>query len=151
LKGAFHALGGVLAATMAAYNIAAWCYRREAHLGINSVVYSLAVIWEIKQTAHHLERCAPSNPESRIPNPDVIDLLFDGHRFHEFRAPRVASTQTHGTGCTYASAIAASLALGRNLPDAAASAQQYVAGAIAHAPGLGHGRGPLNHFWRQPT
>ena len=40
------ALGGVLAAAMAAYNIAAWCYRRETHLGINAVVYTLAVIWE---------------------------------------------------------------------------------------------------------
>jgi cobalamin biosynthesis protein CobD/CbiB len=57
VKGAVHALGGVLAATMAAYNIAAWCYRRETHLGINSIVYTLAVLWEIKQTAHHMERC----------------------------------------------------------------------------------------------
>jgi len=57
MKGAVHALGGVLAATMAAYNIAAWCYRRERHLGVNAVVYSLAVLWEIKQTRHHFERC----------------------------------------------------------------------------------------------
>jgi hypothetical protein len=57
LKGAFHGLGGVLAASMAAYNIAAWCYRREAHLGINAVVYTLATVWEVKQTTHHLERC----------------------------------------------------------------------------------------------
>jgi hypothetical protein len=57
VKGAVHAAGGVLAAAMAAYNIAAWCYRRELHLGINSLVYTLATVWEIKQTAHHLERC----------------------------------------------------------------------------------------------
>ena len=57
VKGAVHALGGVLAATMAAYNIAAWCYRREAHLGLNAVVYTVATLWEIKQTAHHFERC----------------------------------------------------------------------------------------------
>ena len=63
-KGAVHALGGILAASMAAYNIAAWCYRREKHLGINSVVYSLAVIWELKQTVHHLERCEPATPEN---------------------------------------------------------------------------------------
>lgn len=56
LKGAVHALGGVLAATMAAYNVTAWCYRREPHLGINAVVYTLAVLWEIKQTRHHFER-----------------------------------------------------------------------------------------------
>ena len=62
IKGAVHALGGVLAATMAVYNIAAWCYRREAHLGVNSVVYTLATLWEIKQTVHHLERCEITTP-----------------------------------------------------------------------------------------
>jgi hydroxymethylpyrimidine/phosphomethylpyrimidine kinase len=78
---------------------------------------------------------------------EVVDLLFDGDKFYELRVPRVDSTSSHGTGCTFASAVAAGLALGRELPDAAARAQAYVAGAIAHAPGLGHGRGPLNHFW----
>jgi hydroxymethylpyrimidine/phosphomethylpyrimidine kinase len=79
---------------------------------------------------------------------EVVDLLFDGHAFHELRVPRVESRHTHGTGCTYASAVAAGLALGRELPEAAARAQQYVAGAIAHAPGIGHGRGPIDHFWQ---
>jgi cobalamin biosynthesis protein CobD/CbiB len=64
VKGAFHALGGVLAASMAAYNIAAWCYRRETHLGVNAVVYTLAIVWEIKQTVHHLERCESTTEES---------------------------------------------------------------------------------------
>ena len=63
IKGAVHALGGILAASMAAYNIAAWCYRRERHLCVNSIVYTLAVLWEIKQTAHHLERCEAATPE----------------------------------------------------------------------------------------
>jgi hydroxymethylpyrimidine/phosphomethylpyrimidine kinase len=79
--------------------------------------------------------------------PEVVDLLFDGHEFHEFRASRIDSLHTHGTGCTFASAVAAGLALGHTLADAAQRAQQYVGGAIAHAPGLGHGRGPLDHFW----
>jgi hydroxymethylpyrimidine/phosphomethylpyrimidine kinase len=79
----------------------------------------------------------------------IVDLLFDGDVFREFLVPRVDSRQTHGTGCTYASAVAAGLALGEALPEAAARAQQYVAGAIAHAPGLGHGRGPLDHFWER--
>jgi cobalamin biosynthesis protein CobD/CbiB len=64
IKGAVHALGGVLAATMAAYNIAAWCYRREQHLGVNAVVYTLATLWEIKQTVHHMERCEMTTPET---------------------------------------------------------------------------------------
>jgi steroid 5-alpha reductase family enzyme len=63
LKGAVHALGGVLAASMAAYNIAAFCYRRQRHLCINSIVYTLAVVWEIKQTIHHLERCETATSE----------------------------------------------------------------------------------------
>ena len=85
----------------------------------------------------------------RAQGSEVMDLLFDGHTFHEFRVARVDSRHTHGTGCTFASAVAAGLALGRDLPEAAARAQAYVAGAIAHAPGLGHGRGPLDHFWER--
>ena len=83
------------------------------------------------------------------PNDEVVDLLFDGHIVHELRVARVESRHTHGTGCTYASAVTAGLALGQELPEAVARAQSYVAGAIRHAPGLGHGRGPLNHFWQQ--
>ena len=82
---------------------------------------------------------------------EVVDLLFDGHAFHEFRAPRIDSRHAHGTGCTFASAVAAGLALGHDLPDAARRAQQYVGGAIAHAPAIGHGRGPLDHFWNLRT
>src|SRR5206468_4767647 len=79
--------------------------------------------------------------------PQIIDLLFDGHVFHEFRTARIDTRSTHGTGCTFASAVAAGLALGRELPDAVARAQQYVAGAVAHALGSGHGCGPIDHFW----
>jgi hydroxymethylpyrimidine/phosphomethylpyrimidine kinase len=78
---------------------------------------------------------------------EVVDLLFDGDVFHELRVARAAARAVHGTGCTFASAVAAGLAQGLALPDAAARAQQYVAGAIAHAPAIGHGKAPLNHFW----
>jgi hydroxymethylpyrimidine/phosphomethylpyrimidine kinase len=88
------------------------------------------------------------NGESRTANDEVVDLVFDAGAFFELRVPRVESRHTHGTGCTFASAVAALLALGHELPDAAARAQQYVAGAIRRAPGLGHGRGPLDHFWK---
>jgi hydroxymethylpyrimidine/phosphomethylpyrimidine kinase len=79
----------------------------------------------------------------------IVDLLFDGHGFHEYLAPRIDSRHTHGTGCTYAAAVAAGLALGMELPAAASRAQRYVGGAIAHAPGIGHGRGPIDHFWER--
>ena len=89
-----------------------------------------------------------ANDQRPTTNDHVVDLLYDGRAFHEFRAPRVESKPTHGTGCAYASAIAASLALGRDLTTAAAAAQQYVGGAIAHAPAIGRGRLLLNHFWQ---
>lgn len=79
---------------------------------------------------------------------DIVDLLYDGHRFHEFRTPRVAGRATHGTGCTFAAALTARLALGSSLADAVPQAQQYVAGAIRTAPNLGRGHGPMNHFWK---
>ena len=81
--------------------------------------------------------------------PDVVDVLFDGKEFFEFRTPRIDTRHTHGTGCTFASAIAAHLALGDTLVDATARAQTFVAGAIRHGLAIGHGRGPLDHFWRQ--
>jgi hydroxymethylpyrimidine/phosphomethylpyrimidine kinase len=81
--------------------------------------------------------------------PEVVDLLFDGQTVHEFRTPRIDTKNTHGTGCTFASAIACNLALGFTLPEATSRAQAYVAGAIRHALALGHGHGPLDHFWRR--
>ena len=76
---------------------------------------------------------------------DAIDLLFDGAAFTEFPAPRIATQHTHGTGCTYAAAITASLALGMPLADAVARAKRFVHQAIGSNPGLGRGCGPINH------
>jgi hypothetical protein len=56
VKGVVHAIAGLLAVAMATYNMTAWFYRRQAHLGINTVVYSIVVAWELKQTLHHLRR-----------------------------------------------------------------------------------------------
>jgi hydroxymethylpyrimidine/phosphomethylpyrimidine kinase len=80
---------------------------------------------------------------------DVVDLVFDRRAFHELRVARVDGPDAHGTGCTYASAVAAGLALGLELPAAAARAQRYVAGAIAHALTIGQGRAVLDHFWER--
>jgi len=79
--------------------------------------------------------------------PEVVDLLFDGFAFHEFRHARQDTRNTHGTGCTFASAIAACLARGTELPAAVQEASDYVAGAIAHGLAIGRGHGPLDHFW----
>jgi hydroxymethylpyrimidine kinase/phosphomethylpyrimidine kinase len=76
-----------------------------------------------------------------------VDVLADGERLVRFAARRVDTRNTHGTGCTLASAIAANLARGRPLADAVGAAKEYVTTAIERAPGLGAGHGPLDHFW----
>jgi hydroxymethylpyrimidine/phosphomethylpyrimidine kinase len=74
------------------------------------------------------------------------DLLFDGQRFVVLRGERIATPHTHGTGCTFASAIAAGLAKGRSVEEAVREAKAYITEAIRHALPLGHGHGPTNHF-----
>ena len=75
----------------------------------------------------------------------VVDLLFHDGRVDRFEDARIASRNTHGTGCTLASAVAAGLAQKMSLRDAVARARAYVRDAIASAPGYGQGHGPLNH------
>ncbi len=76
---------------------------------------------------------------------DAIDILYDGHNFREFRAPRVAIGRAHGAGCTLSAAIAASLARGESLENAIDAAKRYVTLALQNAPQIGHGSRPLNH------
>jgi hydroxymethylpyrimidine/phosphomethylpyrimidine kinase len=78
---------------------------------------------------------------------EAVDLLFDGRVFTELKGPRLATQHTHGTGCTLSAAIAANLALGHPLVEAAARAKSYLTAAIRFAPGIGRGHGPLGHFW----
>lgn len=75
---------------------------------------------------------------------EALDILDDGGRVQAFRAERIETTSTHGTGCTLAAAIAACLAHGQSLEDAVARAKRFVTNAILHAPGLGRGHGPVN-------
>ncbi|MBI4282771.1 MAG: bifunctional hydroxymethylpyrimidine kinase/phosphomethylpyrimidine kinase [Chloroflexi bacterium] len=79
---------------------------------------------------------------------DAVDVFYDGRRLREFTAPRIDTTSTHGTGCTFASAIAAGLAQGMAVEDAVARAKEYVTEAIRNAFPLGGGHGPLNHFYK---
>jgi hydroxymethylpyrimidine/phosphomethylpyrimidine kinase len=80
-----------------------------------------------------------------LPGDDVVDLLATPQGRQAWRAPRIDTQHTHGTGCTLASALAAGLAQRMALPDAVARARAYVRAAIAAAPGYGGGHGPLNH------
>lgn len=78
----------------------------------------------------------------------AIDYLFDGQAVRTYSAPRIATKNTHGTGCTYSAAIAAFLARGCDAGEAVRQAKDYLTGAIQHSFPLGSGHGPLNHFWR---
>lgn len=75
------------------------------------------------------------------------DLLYDGHFFNMYKSEFIDTPHTHGTGCTYASAIAAQLAKGKTLPDAVQTAKTYVTEAIRHGLAIGHGKGPTNPFY----
>jgi hydroxymethylpyrimidine/phosphomethylpyrimidine kinase len=75
----------------------------------------------------------------------AVDVLLTD-RFSTFSERRIPSRHTHGSGCTYAAAITAGIARGSALENAVASAKRFVTDAIAGAPGLGHGNGPLDHF-----
>ena len=77
---------------------------------------------------------------------DAVDVLFNDGAFFEFRELRIHTRHTHGTGCTYSAAITALLARGEAIVDAVREAKKYVTCALASAPGLGAGSGPLNHW-----
>lgn len=81
---------------------------------------------------------------------DALDILLTcSGELHEFRAARIATRHTHGTGCTYSAAITAGLAKGLPLLSAIRAAKIFVTAAIRENPGLGAGAGPLNHFARE--
>jgi hydroxymethylpyrimidine/phosphomethylpyrimidine kinase len=74
----------------------------------------------------------------------ATDVLFDGRDFHVFSSERIRTSDTHGTGCTYASAIATGLAQGLSVYDAVYNAKKFLTLAIRHALRLGGGQGPTN-------
>ncbi|MGB7184557.1 MAG: bifunctional hydroxymethylpyrimidine kinase/phosphomethylpyrimidine kinase [Burkholderiaceae bacterium] len=80
----------------------------------------------------------------------AIDLLHDGEQMIELSAPRVETKNTHGTGCTLSSSIAALLPVCASVPEAVTRAKDYLTGAISHSGQLavGHGHGPVHHFWQ---
>lgn len=77
---------------------------------------------------------------------DAVDILFDGKEYHSFSVERVATGDTHGTGCTYSAAIATALARGETVHAAVESAKRYITAAILNSLRLGSGHGPTNHL-----
>ncbi|MEC9369157.1 MAG: bifunctional hydroxymethylpyrimidine kinase/phosphomethylpyrimidine kinase [Pseudomonadota bacterium] len=80
---------------------------------------------------------------------EAVDILHDGQGFHRFAAPRIDTRNVHGTGCTLASAIAAGLAKGMTLAEAAGAAKTYLTGALeaSNMLDVGAGSGPVHHFF----
>jgi len=118
------------AGTLVGRELATWEDAREAAQEIVGMGAGAAVITDVQR-----------------PGP-AIDLQYDGDEFHEFTASRVDTTSTHGTGCTFASAIAAALAKGSDLRGAVAMAKAYVTKALQAAYPVGKGHGPVHHFFR---
>lgn len=78
---------------------------------------------------------------------DSVDVLYDGQEFSYYSSPRIATKNTHGTGCTLSSAIASNLALGYELKEGIALAKEYITLAIEHSLAIGKGVGPTHHFY----
>ncbi|NVY97006.1 bifunctional hydroxymethylpyrimidine kinase/phosphomethylpyrimidine kinase [Lactobacillus sp. DCY120] len=77
----------------------------------------------------------------------ATDILFDGQSFYSYSSDRIPTTNTHGTGCTFSSAIAAELAKGQSLNQAIQQAKSYITTAIRHSLDIGQGHGPTHHFY----
>ena len=79
-----------------------------------------------------------------------VDVAYDGITYQEYPTARIETKNTHGTGCTFSSAIAANIAKGNDFFQSVANAKEYITGAILHSLSIGKGHGPVNHFFREP-
>jgi len=112
------------------------------------VGFSIRDLSDMKRAAGILMTLGPEAvlvKGGHMPGQTIEDVLLTADGFDVMMGRRIDSKNTHGTGCTLASAIAVSLGLGFSIPDAVRRARAYVREAIRKAPGLGHGHGPLNH------
>jgi len=107
---------------------------------------------QMKEAARNIRSLGPSYVLMKgghmTGSKEALDILYDGEKFHELRAPRIDTANTHGTGCTLSAAICAALARGFSPLDAVKEAKDYVTFAIERSFSLGKGHGPLNHFWK---
>jgi hydroxymethylpyrimidine/phosphomethylpyrimidine kinase len=124
---------------------------REAEVLLDRPIRTLA---EQRDAARALGAMGPSvvvvkggHAVSDTPG-EAVDVVWDGRSIEELRGPRVPTRNNHGTGCTFASAVAAGLARGTEVREALAGAKTYVARAVGGGASwsLGRGHGPLDHF-----
>jgi len=122
------------------------CHEAETLTGIH-----VKTIEDMKKSAMAIHKMGAKNVVVKGGHSDsveAIDILFDGESFYEFGSERIDTKNTHGTGCTFAAAIAACLAKNNSTLSAVDKAKKYIHSAIKHAAHMhiGKGHGPLNHF-----
>ena len=108
-------------------------------------------IKDMREVAKYLMDYGPKNVLIKGGHLDerfAIDILYNGFEFYDFGADKIETKNTHGTGCTYSSAITSMLAWGKDLITSVDVAKRYVTEAIRQSFGIGKGHGPLNHFVR---
>jgi hydroxymethylpyrimidine/phosphomethylpyrimidine kinase len=123
----------------------------EAALLIENPVETAADMERAGQALRAMGAGAALVKGGHLPGDEVVDMLVTPEGSVRFSHRRVPTRSTHGTGCTLSAAVTAGLALGRPLPRAVADALEFVHQALASAPGLGTGHGPLNHFAAAPA
>jgi hydroxymethylpyrimidine kinase/phosphomethylpyrimidine kinase len=119
---------------------------KGGHLPIGDSGFGIPDAKNDRIESESAERAEANNSKSEIRNPKSIDFLIMRDREYTFSADYIETTATHGTGCTFAAAIAANLANGKDLRAAVATAKNFVTEAIRTAPGLGKGHSPINQL-----
>ncbi len=118
----------------------------EAERLLNCRIHSEATM---EQAARQLYAMGAANvliKGGHLSGGDAVDILFDGQNIHRFSSERFFTSATHGTGCSFASAIATFLAQGEPLKEAVGHAKQFISTAIRLARQIGKGHGPINHY-----
>lgn len=104
---------------------------------------------DMKEAAQYIFNLGPQNVlvKGGHLSTEAIDVLYDGQEFSYFTSPRIKTKNTHGTGCTLSSAIAANLAQDLSVGESVKKAKEYITIAIEHSLSIGKGYGPTHHFY----
>lgn len=111
----------------------------------------ISSIEHMEQAARAIHSMGPANvlvKGGHLEGDEAVDILFDGKNFAYYKSKRIDTKNTHGTGCTLSSAIAAYLAKGYQVKEAVKKAKDYITVAIKHSIELGKGAGPTHHFYK---
>ena len=119
----------------------------EAHVLSGMTIHTIAEARAAAKIIHQLGCQNVLIKGGHLQEQPGTDLLFDGRFFRMYKGEYIQTQNTHGTGCTLASAIAAHLAKGKSIADAIEAAKQYTTEAIRHSFTLGKGHGPTDHFY----